>query len=492
MTFPPVVNGRTWTVALAFCACLALCSAAFSCATNPVTGERQIMLISESQEIEMGREADKQVIASIGLYEDEALQRYVQELGAPLAAKTERPNLPWTFRVVDDAAVNAFAIPGGFIYVTRGILTHLNSEAELMAILGHEMGHVTARHSVSQMSTQQLAQIGLVAGMVLSPEIARFGDLAQTSLGLLFLRYSRQHEREADQIGLRYMVTAGYDPRQMVDVFAMLEGVSQQAGGGGRLPEWLSTHPDPGNRRSWAVEAASAVDRDASKLAVNRERYLQRIDGIVFGENPREGFFQESLFRHPELAFQMRFPPGWQGSNQKTAVFAISPNEDAIVALQLADAQSAQQAARQFFSNQGVVAGEGWRREIGGFPAVSSTFQAQTDQGVLQGLVAWVEYGGRVYQLLGYTSAQRFRSYQNAFTQSLASFRRETDRQVLNVQPRRLDIVKVNRAATVEALNREYPSTVPISVVSLINNVQPNATVSPGQPFKRVVGGPNW
>jgi len=141
-----------------------------ACATNPVTGKRQLALISEAQEIEMGRQADKDVVASIGLYPDESMQRYVQALGARLAATTERPDLPWTFRVVDDAAVNAFAIPGGFIYVTRGIMTHLNSEAELAAILGHEIGHVTARHSVSQMSQQQLAQVGVAAGRHTTPD----------------------------------------------------------------------------------------------------------------------------------------------------------------------------------------------------------------------------------------------------------------------------------------------------------------------------------
>ncbi|RPJ83768.1 MAG: peptidase M48, partial [Acidobacteria bacterium] len=217
---------------------------AVTCATNPVTGKRELALISEAQEIEMGREADKEVSAAYGIYPDEALQRYVQTLGASIAARTERPKLPWTFRVVDDPSVNAFAIPGGFIYVTRGILTHLNSEAELVGILGHEIGHVTARHSVNQMSKQQLAQIGLIAGMVLSPEVARFGNLLQTGVGLLFLKYGRDDERQADQLGLKYMVANGYDPRRLVNVFQMLDGVSrQEGGGGGRLPEWLSTHP---------------------------------------------------------------------------------------------------------------------------------------------------------------------------------------------------------------------------------------------------------
>ena len=470
------------------CVVVILASLAAACATNPVTGKRELALISESQEIAMGREADKQVAAAYGLYPDEGLQQYIQALGTRIAAKTERPNLPWTFRVVDDAAVNAFAIPGGFIYVTRGIMTHLNSEAELVTILGHEIAHVTARHSVNQMSKQQLAQIGLVAGMVLSPRVAQFGNLAQAGLGLMFLQFSRSDESQSDQLGFRYMMAAGYDPREMADVFKMLDGVSQQAGSG-RLPQWLSSHPNPENRQEWAARAAASAGRDPSALTVNREGYLRRLVGMVFGENPREGVFEESVFRHPDMAFRMAFPFGWKGSNQKQAVGAVSPNEDAIVMLQLAPGESAQQAARQFFSQEGVQAGEAWRQEIGGFRAVSNVFQAQAEQTVVQGVAAWIEYGNRVFQVLGYAPQERWANYEQAFLQSIGSFARETDPAVLNVQPRRLRLVEVNRPATLDALVREYPSTVPTQVVGLINDLQGNATLPAGAMFKRVVGG---
>src|SRR5438874_4126399 len=211
------------------------------CATNPATGARQLMLISESQEIAMGRDYDKQVVASIGLYPDSGLQRYLQQFGTRLAATSERPNLPWTFRVVDDPVVNAFALPGGFIYVTRGIFAHLNSEAELAGVVGHEIGHVTARHSVSQLSKQQLAQLGLAVGTTASPDFERFAGLASAGLGVLFLKYSRDAERQADDLGLRYMWRASYDAREMPHVFQMLARVSQ-AQAGGRVPERLP-HP---------------------------------------------------------------------------------------------------------------------------------------------------------------------------------------------------------------------------------------------------------
>jgi predicted Zn-dependent protease len=154
---------------------------------------RTIVILAALQEIQMGREYDPQVAASMGLDPDTALQRYVQDLGTRLAARSERPGLPWTFRVVDDPVVNAFALPGGFVYVTRGILAHLNSEAELSAVMGHEIGHVTARHSATQMSRQQLAQVGLALGSVLSKDVERYGGIASAALGVLFLKYSRDN-----------------------------------------------------------------------------------------------------------------------------------------------------------------------------------------------------------------------------------------------------------------------------------------------------------
>jgi predicted Zn-dependent protease len=459
-----------------------------ACATNPVTGKRQLALISEAQEIEMGREADKDVVASIGLFPDESMQRYIQDLGTRIASTTERPNLPWTFRVVDDASVNAFAIPGGFIYVTRGIMTHLNSEAELAAILGHEIGHVTARHSVSQMSKQQLAQVGFAAGMIFSPEFAQYGNLAQVAMGLMFMKFSRSDESQSDALGMKYMMAGGYDPRTLVDVFGMLDALSQQSSAG-RLPQWMSTHPDPENRQAWATKAVAGLQTDLSRLAVNRPEYLRRLDGMMFGENPREGFFQNASFRHPDMAFRMDFPQGWKSSNEKQSVGAVSPNEDAVVVLQVAAAPDAQQAAQKFFSQQGVESGETSSRQIGGFPSMTSTFRVQTEQGYLRGLVAWIDYKERVFQILGYTPEARWNQYSSVFGASIGSFSRETDSEVLNVQPRRLRIVDLNRTATLETLLRDYPSSVTPQTVALINHLQGASTLAAGDQFKRVVGG---
>ena len=217
-----------------------------SCATNPVTGKSELALVSESQEIAMGRDYAVQVKQETGVYPDSGVQAYVSRLGLGLARTTERPSIPWAFTVMDDPQVNAFALPGGPIFVTRGILTHMNSEAELATVLGHEIGHVTARHSVQQMTRQQLTQLGMVAGAIASSKVADNLGLISQVVGVLSLKYSRDDESQADGLGFRYALSNGYDVRKMVDMFTTLQRVSATAGQ--RIPEWQSTHPDPGNR----------------------------------------------------------------------------------------------------------------------------------------------------------------------------------------------------------------------------------------------------
>jgi predicted Zn-dependent protease len=462
-----------------------LCLALASCATNPATGKRQIMLVSEAQEIQMGQEADQQVAPSMGLYEDQALQSYVAGIGAPMAAASERPQLPWTFRVVDDASVNAFAIPGGFIYVTRGLMAHLNSEAELASVVGHEIGHVTARHSISQISKSQLASVGLVAGMIVSPQLARFGDLAQAGMGLLFMKFSRNDETQADDLGLRYITKQDYDPREMVQVFNVLDRVGQ-ASGEGRLPSWLATHPAPDNRAQKILAAIQSQKLTGTRVV--EEAYLRRLDGMVFGENPREGFFEASSFYHPDLRFQITFPRGWQTQNQKQAVAAQSPQEDAIMALTLAPGTSAEQAANEFLRQQGLRAGNAQRVRVGGMNAVTAVFEATAGETQVAGRVAFVEHGDKVYRILGYTPSSRFRSYDGVFSQSISSFGPLSERRYLDVQPRRVKVVNVTQPMTVEELSRQHGSTVSPAVLGLINSVAPGATLPAGKPAKVVVG----
>lgn len=460
------------------------------CARNPVTGERELALISESQEIEMGQQAAQQAEQSLGLVQDDGLQSYVQRIGSRLAADSERPNLPWRFRVVDDPTPNAFALPGGFIYVTRGMMSLMESEAELASVLGHEIGHVTARHSVNQMSRQQLATLGLGVGMIFVDELQQFGDLASTGLQLLFLKYGRDDERQADELGFRYALQEGYDVREMADVFAALEQVGESSGQS-PLPTWMSSHPDPGERVSRTqqrVAALTGVSLDT--LEVGKEQYLAQIDGMIYGENPRNGFFRNATFYHPDLRFSMAFPSGWSAQNLPSAVIGVSPEQDAAIELTLAEGASPAAAAQAFLNSQGVVAGQTVQQQVNGIPAVASTFQAQTEQGVLQGLVAFFEHGGRVFRVLGYSPQQRYTAYDGAFRSSLGTFAPVTDPGILNVKPNRLSIVRVQQSQTFAVFNQRNPSAIPIAEAALINQLSgPNATIPAGAMIKVVRSG---
>lgn len=460
---------------------------AAACAVNPATGRRELMLISEGQEISMGREADPSVVAQFGAYPDSALQGYVRGLGHRLAALSERPNLPWTFRVVDDPVVNAFALPGGFIYVTRGILAYFGSEAELVSVLGHEIGHVTARHSAHQISQQQLAQVGLVAGMVLAPEVQSIAGLAQAGLGLLFLRFSRDDEREADDLGLRYITAARYDAREMANVFAMLARVSE-ASGGGRTPAWLSTHPDPTDRGARIRQQIAG--QTFAGATVNREAYLRRLQGLVYGPNPREGFFRGQTFMHPDLRFQITFPSGWGTANQKQAVLAQSPGQDALIQLTATDQSSPAAAVEAFLRDEGITAGPMRLHRIGAFSAASARFQATTRDGVLNGVVTGVADGGNVYRLLGLSTDARWRSYEPVVVGSFETFDRLTDRAALAAQPLRVEIVTLDRAMTLRDFAQRSPSQVSLEALALLNGVDPASQLAAGSLVKRVVGGP--
>lgn len=483
---------RTYRRAVHTAATMALTAAillsATSCATNPATGGRQLALISVQQEIAMGRQAHQEVIGSMGVYDDPELQAYVDRIGQLLAQNSERPDLPWTFTVLDDPAVNAFALPGGYIYLTRGILGHMGSEAEMVSVLGHEIGHVTARHSVERISRAQLATAGLLAGMIIAPELQQYGDLAQTGLGMLFLKFSRNDERQADELGFRYMNRTGYEPREMVEMFQTLDRVGEAAGGG-RLPDWLSTHPNPVDRIERLEQAIAAAPPITLGLRVERRGFFRQVNGITFGPNPREGFFDGRVFHHPELAFSLTFPEGWETQNRRDAVLGMSPQKDAVMALSVAAAETAASGLRDFLAQTPVRRGGAWRPSVSGFTTDSSSFSVAREREDLSGLVLFVQDGERVYRLLGLTVERQAGRYQNALTASLASFERLRDPRYLNVQPKRIEVERVPRRMVLQEMDAAFPSTVDQGTLAIINHVEPGGILEEGRLYKRVVGG---
>ncbi|HET9439630.1 MAG TPA: M48 family metalloprotease [Longimicrobiales bacterium] len=464
---------------------LAATSLLAACATNPATGRREISLVSESQEIQMGQEAAQQVEQSLGLVKDAELQAYVRRIGGELARQSERPQLPWRFGVIDDPTPNAFALPGGPVYITRGLMNLMSSEAELASVLGHEIGHITARHSAQMMTRAQLGQIGLIAAVLVRPELAQFGDLLSGGMQLLFLKYGRDAERQADELGFKYALTENYDVSEMDDVFLSLQRLGEIEGRSG-LPSWASTHPDPGERANTTRERVAALPAPAAPRVTNEAAYMNQIDGLVYGDNPRQGFFRNGEFLHPDLRFRLGMPNGWKTQNMPSAVVAVSPQRDAVVQLQFAQGTPTD-AARRFFSQQGMQQGQNSSASINGNPAYSSYFQAQTQQGVVAGLVTWVSHNSNTYQILSYTSGQQLRAYDNLFRSVAGSFATLTDPSALNVRPNVVDIVQIPSAMTLTQFNQRYPSVIPIAELAIINQVEANATLPSRTRVKRVV-----
>ncbi|MEQ1856076.1 MAG: M48 family metalloprotease [Longimicrobiales bacterium] len=465
---------------------VALLVIAGACAVNPATGRREFTLVSESQEIQMGRESDPAISAQFGLVEDAELQAYVAGIGSRLAAVSERPSLPWSFKVVDDPIVNAFALPGGFIYVSRGILAHFDSEAELAGVLGHEIGHVTARHSASQMSRQQLQQIGLGVGMVFSETFREYGDLAAAGLQLMNLRYSRGDESQSDALGLRYIGRLQYDPEGMIGVFDMLAQVS--GGGDGRVPEWQLTHPYPENREQ-SMRDSIAAQGLARGGRVARNEYLEQLDGMVYGENPREGYFKAARFVHPELALDLTFPTGWTTVNQRTVVAAIAPQEAAVLTMELVtDPAAPDVELREFLRQEGITAGPVRQDGSGQVERVRADFDAAAESGVISGEVAFIRYGGNVYRLLGYAAQTNWRANASAVASAISTFQPLTDRAILAVQPWTIDIVTLPGATSLQTYVSRNPSPIPIEDLARLNRVAPGEVLSAGTRIKRVVG----
>ncbi len=459
---------------------------AAACAVNPATGKRELSLVSEGQEIQMGLQYDQQLVQELGEYPDTALAKYVDGLGRQLAALSERPGLPWTFRVMDDPTVNAFAVPGGHVYITRGILAHMNSEAQLVSVLGHEIGHITARHTVQQMTQQTLFQAGLIAGVILKPELADYAGLAGAALQVLFLKFSRDDEAQADELGFRYMRRANYDPREMAEMFAELSRVSAAAGA--RLPEWQSTHPDPVGRKEKTLERAATVpEQELSAAIVRREEYLRRLDAVMYGPNPREGFFRESRFLHPDLQFEFTFPTGWKTVNEKTVVGAVGPNQEVVLMIGAGQGTSPADGARTFFAQQGV-SGSPSSTTVNGLPAAGGGFVAETQNGVLQGRVLFIRHRDVLFRVMGYAAQARWGAYQNSVGASLPTFRPLTDATALAVQPWRIDVVRVDRTMTPTEFAQRYPGPVSADELALINQIDAGGRFMNRNLAKRVVG----
>ncbi len=473
---------------------LVLTAALFqTCARNPVTGKRQVVLMSEAQEIAMGQEADPQIIAQYGLYDDKALQQFITQKGNEMAAKSHRPNLKYEFKIVDSEVLNAFAVPGGYVYFTRGIMAHFNNEAQFAGVLGHETGHITARHTVSQQTKSTLSQVGLIGAMILKPELGEFAQTASQGLGLLMLKFGRDAERQADDLGVEYSSRIGYDAKEMADFFKTLERKSEGSESAA-LPSFLSSHPNPGDRYVDVNKEAIVWKKklNLTNAVVNRNAYLQRIDGLIYGEDPKGGYLESRVFYHPVLKFQFPSPQGWQYQNSPQQVQFAEPNGRALMMLMLAPGNNLREAASSFIQQNGLQAIQSQEVSVNGLPAIATIAESVTQQQQQQQQAApirllnyMIQYNGTIYSIVGVSAAQDFNQYSSIFQQTMEGFKILTDQSKINKKPERIRIKTINNTQPLESIFRYYkiPSA-RYEELAILNGMQLSETVTAGTMVK--------
>ncbi|PVX50701.1 putative Zn-dependent protease [Balneicella halophila] len=466
-----------------------------SCAVNPVTGKNELMFISEEQELAMGKQYNPQVVATMGLYEDKQLQEFIDRKGNEMAKISHRPNLPYKFQIVDSPVVNAFAVPGGYVYFTRGIMAHFNSEAEFMGVLGHELGHITARHSAAQQSKQTLYSGLLVGGMVAFPELQQFGNLATQGLQLLFLKHSRDDETQSDRLGVEYSTKVGYNAKEMADFFQVLERLQLRDNPQG-IPTYLSTHPNPANRNIAVKQQAEKWQNSlntSDNLKVGRDRYLRMIDGIIFGEDPRQGYVENGVFYHPELKFEFPVPRGWQLQNTPQQVQMAPKDGKAMMMFTLAGKGDLKNSAQTSLQQLKLQVRENKETTINDFPALItvSSQMGKDQQGrnveQVRVLSSFIKYGETVYAFHGVAIPKSFNSYYNTFENTMNQFARLTDYSKMNRKPDRIRVKTVSRSTTVEQALRSFG--VPnkdLANLAILNNMNLTDRVEAGTLLKTI------
>lgn len=474
--------------------CIAILSLVIGgCSRNPVTGKRQMLFMSEKQEIALGQQSDPSITAAYGKYEDPKLQAFINEKGLEMAKISHRPNLNYEFKILDSPVVNAFAVPGGYVYFTRGIMAHFNNEAEFAGVLGHEIGHITARHSAIQQRNQLLGQIAFIGGVVVSEDFRRYAQQAQQGLGLIFKKFSRDHETQSDELGVEYSSAIGYDAVEMADFYMTLQRLTEK--NGASIPTFLSTHPNPANRFQKVKHQASELQKEKpGQYLVNRNEYLQRIDGIIYGDDPKQGYFENNKFYHPELKFVFDVPQWWQKKNTPSNVQMAPKDGGALLTFSLANAQNAEQAANEFISKNKIQLLDSSRESMNGLRGYTiigeqSNQNPQTGQSTALTILAYfVEYDSKIYYFTGVSNKANFGTHKSTFRNVMKSFAPLRDAKYLNRKPNIVRVQPVRNKSTLSVALRSYnmPSAM-LEELAILNGMELTDVVTSGTLIKTIV-----
>lgn len=466
---------------------------------NPVSGNKRAYGYSWEQEVQIGKESDPEIISQYGIYDNEELTNYVSQLGKQLVEvshlrREDTPekfkNTAFTFRVLNSPVVNAFALPGGYIYVTRGLLGHLNNEAQLAVVLGHEIGHVAARHASQRAMQQQFGQLAIIGGAVLGESFGYDGQsilqLSSQTAQLMFLKYGRDDERESDALGVEYAAMQHYKASEGAEFFTSLKRISETQGGG--IPTLLSSHPDPGERESTIPKLALEWENKGYEQNIlDKEEFMQMIEGIIYGNNPREGFERNGMFYHPDLEFQFPVPNGFQLINQTTAVIMVNEAQDAIIQFTI-DTQNdtPESSVQTFLAQEGITVVEQQSFSTNSMNGYQGIATAQSQDGTELNLtISAIEYDGNIYQFLSYTTAAQIDTYRDRFAMVVNGFSKLYDNEILGIQPVRLKLITTSRTAAFSSfLPKELPMDIQPLDIAIVNQVDLDQIIQAGTILK--------
>ena len=453
------------------------------CARNPVTGGSDFVLMSESQEISLGRRYNSEILKKMPRYEAPALEAQVQRVGAQLAEHSHRSDLIYRFTVLDSTAVNAFALPGGYIYITRGLLAYLNSEAELAAVLGHEIGHVTARHSVRQQTTATMT--GLLGAVVAASTGVQGVDTLTDMVGTAVVRgYGREYELEADRLGAEYLARSGYDPEAMLKVVGILKNqetfemaVAKQEGREPNVYHGLfATHPDNDTRLREVVAAARRFKTSAA-TRVGRDSFLHALDGLTFGDSPRDGIVRDNHFYHRDMNFSLTFPEGWRIENHPEKLISTPRSNDGLIQVTFAERNKRIPPARFMQERLGLDdMRQGRPFTTGGLDGYTALADANTPWGK-RSVRYVVQYLGDNAFIVAGTAKNRADTgkYDAAIEATAGSLHSLTAAERQLAGGKKLEIVQVAKDMRYADLARESPLTnYPEEQLRLINDQYPD------------------
>jgi predicted Zn-dependent protease len=404
------------------------------CTVNPVSRQPEVVLVSEEVEVEKGREGAELVSEQMGLVEDAALGPYVSSVGERLVAQAPKRGFQYRFAIIDQDEPNAFALPGGYIYVSRGLLSIANNEDELAGVIGHEIVHVAARHHAQRQTRAAgvglLALPGLLAGALIGGPV---GDLVSAPFAVagtgLLAGYSRDQEKEADRIGQEIAARAGYDPRGLADFLVTLERDTGLRVEEPRIPGFFDTHPSTPKRATQAAARAEKLAFEARRpVAGSRDGFLKRLDGVMVGANPAEGVFEGQRFLHPDLRFVVEFPEGWKAVNTRLAVGAIAEGGGAQVVVQHQGSGSDPREASSAFLAEAsqhlrVDVARLDREEINGLDAVRGQVVAGDRRGSVSLDLTWIAHRGSIYLITGMVERGYSDAHRATFGRVAHSFR---------------------------------------------------------------------